>query len=239
MLNKIRIVLIATSHPGNIGSAARAMKTMGLKNLYLVAPLDFPHPKAWEMASGAGDVLDNAIICETLEEAVADCDLVVGTSARMRALPWPMKSPREVAEQIAAQQQYKQVALVFGREHSGLTNEELQQCRLLTTIDANPEYSSLNLAAAVQVISYECRMASLQDQSSQQEWDQPLAKAGDLEKFFVHMESVLTDLDFLKKSAPRKLMPRMRRLFLRADPDEMEINILRGMLTAIQNKKES
>lgn len=233
MLDNIRIVLVNTSHPGNIGSAARAMKTMGLSRLYLVSPQAFPDPKAVELAVGAADVLDQAVVVETLDEAIADCTWVVGTSARSRTIPWPLVSPRVMTETLKQEVKTGQVAIIFGREQSGLTNEELHKCHLHIQIPANPDYSSLNLAAAVQVVAYECRLASL-DQEVTEEWDYRFATADEMEKFFVHLQAVLIEIEFLKLSAPRQLMTRLRRLFLRTRPDVMEMNILRGMLTAIE-----
>jgi len=234
MLDNIRIVLIETSHPGNIGSAARAMKTMGLKHLYLVAPKLFPHHKANEMASSAVDVLENAIVVNELDEAVADCNLVIGTSTRSRTIPWPILSPRQLAEQVRAESGAVQTAIVFGREQSGLTNEELHRCHAHVQIPANAEYSSLNLAAAVQVIAYELQVASLTE-STPVKWDYPLATVKELEGFYAHLERVLTDLDFL--NPPRQLMARLRRLFSRSRLDMMEVNILRGILGAVEKAK--
>lgn len=240
MLERIRIVLVNTSHPGNIGSVARAMKTMGLSQLYLVSPEEYPHPKALEMASSADDVLANAKTTTTLDEAVADCVLVAGSSARSRAIPWPLMSPRTFAESLNTNYPQGNLALVFGRERTGLTNDELQRCHLHVQIPANPDYSSLNLAQAVQVMAYELRMADLQETINPIEWDYPLANANEMEGLYTHLQQVLIDLDFLKLSAPRKLMPRLRRLFYRAKLDVMEMNILRGILTAMQDamKKE-
>ncbi|MHB1948679.1 MAG: tRNA (cytosine(32)/uridine(32)-2'-O)-methyltransferase TrmJ [Gammaproteobacteria bacterium] len=235
MLSNIRIVLINTSHPGNIGSTARAMKTMGLTELYLVAPLQFPHPKADEMASGAIDILSNAVIVDDLNAALADCGLVVGTSARSRAIPWPMLSPRELAQKARVETTQHKVAIIFGREQSGLTNEELHRCHYHLQIPNNPEYSSLNLAAAVQVIAYELRVASLQEESIAP-WDYRYANAQEMESFYVHLEKVLIDIDFLNPKVPRQLMTRLRRLFNRARLDEMEMNILRGVLGAVEKK---
>lgn len=236
MLDRIRIVLVNTSHPGNIGSAARAMKTMGLSELYLVKPERFPDPKAVELASGAADILDQAIVVETLDEAIAEATLVIGTSARSRAVPWPLISPREMGEKIKLEAPQSQIAIVFGHEQSGLSNEELQRCHVHVQIPANPEYSSLNLAAAVQVLAYECRVASLDQANTNEVWDYRLATTDEMEKYFNHLQEVLIEIDFLKMSAPRKLMTRLRRLYLRTRPDVMEMNILRGMLTAVQDK---
>jgi tRNA (cytidine32/uridine32-2'-O)-methyltransferase len=238
MLDRIRIVLINTSHPGNIGSVARAMKTMGLSQLYLVGPAQFPHAKATEMASGATDLLDQAIVVDSLDEAISDCTLVLGTSARMRAIPWPLLNPREMAEKVKEESPTSEIAILWGREQSGLSNEELQRCHLHVNIPANPHYSSLNIAAAVQVLAYELRMASLNESILTEKWDYRLATADEMEKFFTHLQEVLIEIDFLKFSAPRKLFTRFRRLFFRTRPDVMEMNILRGMLTAVQEAKK-
>lgn len=238
MLDRIRIVLVNTSHPGNIGSAARAMKTMGLDELYLVDPVYFPDQRATDLASGATDVLNSAHVVPTLEEAITDCSLVFGTSARNRKIPWPLVMPREMAEKVSQEPPNSQVAIVFGREKTGLTNEELQLCHQHIQIPANPEYSSLNIAAAVQVVAYELRLASLQQTSYTEEWDYRFANADEMEKFFNHLQEVLIEINFLKLEAPRKLMTRLRRLFFRARPDVMEMNILRGILTAVQESKK-
>jgi tRNA (cytidine32/uridine32-2'-O)-methyltransferase len=239
MLTNIRIVLIHTSHPGNIGSVARAMKTMGVQQLYLVAPAQYPHPKALELASGASDILQTATVVEDLDSAIADCHLVVGTSARMRSVPWPLYTPKQMVEKIAAESADSQVAILFGREQSGLTNEELQRCHWHVQIPANPDYSSLNLAAAVQIITYELRMQGLETNLFANNWDYRLANADEMEKLFIHLETVLVQLDFLKLTAPRKLMMRLRRFLLRARPDVMEINILRGLLGAIEAQAQA
>lgn len=236
MLARTRIVMVNTSHPGNIGAAARALKTMGLAELYLVAPQQYPHDKAREMASGAGDILDNAVVVETLEEAIHDCTLVIGTSARFRRVPWPLVTPREMAEKVRDEASASKTAILFGREQSGLTNDELQRCHLHVHVPANPDYSSLNIAAAVQVMTYELRMASLGESALTEEWDYRVATADEMERYFEHLEEVMVAIDFLKPSAPRKLMTRLRRLYLRTRPDVMEMNILRGILTAIQEK---
>src|SRR3990167_1145093 len=235
MLDRIRIVLVNTSHPGNIGSAARAMKTMGLTELYFVNPHQFPSNKADEMSSGAHDVLKQAVVVDTLEEAVADCTLVIGASARVRTIPWPFLPPRAMAEKVRLEAPSGHTAIIFGNEQSGLTNEELHCCQVHVQIPANPAYSSLNLAMAVQVIAYELRIASLETPATE-EWDYRLSTADEMEKLFKHMEQVLIEIDFLKLSAQRKLMTRLRRFFFRARPDVMEMNIFRGMLTAIEDK---
>jgi tRNA (cytidine32/uridine32-2'-O)-methyltransferase len=236
MLANIRTILVNTSHPGNIGSCARAMKTMGLSELYLVAPLQYPHGKARELAAHAVDILDNAVVVETLDEAIHDCGLVVGTSTRVRTIPWPLLSPREFAEKARLETKRTRIALMYGREASGLSNEELQRCHFHIQIPSNPEYSSLNLAAAVQVIAYELFVASGEIAAQPAGWDYPLANTAQMELFYEHLQRVLIDIKFLHPEAPRQLLPRLRRLFHRARPDTMEMNILRGILSAIEKK---
>lgn len=238
MLDRTRIVLVNTSHPGNIGSAARAMKNMGLSELYLVNPASFPHPKANELAVSALDILESATVVSTLDEAIADCTLVIGTSARQRTIPWPLVSPREMATKVRQEAPNSQTAVIFGNEQSGLTNEELHRCHLHMTIPTASQYSSLNLAQAVQVIAYELHLASLATDVSTETWDYRLANADEMEKLYTHLETVLVEIDFLKLEAPRKLMTRLRRFFNRARPDVMEMNILRGFLTAVQMKRD-
>ncbi len=237
-LNNIRIVLVNTSHPGNIGAVARAMKNMCLSQLYLVAPQKFPHDEAVWRAASAADVLDSAVVCETLDEAIADCQLVIGTSARERTVPWPLLDPRN-----CMQEAYKEaagghkLAVVFGREDRGLTNEELQRCNLHVHIPSNPEYSSLNLGMAVQVMAYELRMFQVSgelDGNALADWDQPPANAEALERYLVHLEETLAEIRFLRPEAPKKLMLRLRRLYQRTRLDEMEVNLLRGILTSTQ-----
>ena len=240
-LSKVRIVLVNTSHAGNIGSVARAMKTMGMSQLYLVDPVENPVGEARARASGAVDVLESAVIVDTLEEAVADCALVVGASARLRSIPWPVVDPKDCATQVIemVNSQQQQVALVMGREKSGLSNAELERCNLLVNIPANPDYSSLNLAAATQVLAYEVRMAMLasEGKSVKSEQDSPLATANELEGMYEHFQTALTDIGFLDPQAPKQLMRRIRRLFNRISIERNEVNILRGILTAAQGKK--
>jgi tRNA (cytidine32/uridine32-2'-O)-methyltransferase len=236
-LKNARVVLIHTSHPGNIGSVARAMKNMGLSDLYLVSPKQFPHERAGWRAASAGDILESAKVVDTFEEAIADCGLVVGTSARGRRIPWPLLNPRACAEQIYPELTEHPVALVFGREDRGLTNEELQLCNLHVNIPADEEYTSLNLGMAVQVITYELRMAHLSGAlsgDSMQEWDAKMATSDDVERFFAHLEETLIDMQFLKPSAPKQLMSRLRRLYSRTRMDELEVNMMRGILTSTQ-----
>ena len=232
MLDNIRIVLVNTSHTGNIGSAARAMKTMGLSQLWLVDPVNAPDGKASAMSAGASDILANAKTVESLSEAIADCGLVVGTSARSRTLSWPMLDPTACAGKLVQEVSKYPVALVFGRENSGLTNEELQQCHFHVNIDANPDYSSLNLAAAVQVLSYEVRKAWKSiEQHTDSENEYPLVE--DLERFYGHLENTLQQTSFIVPKHPGMVMTKLRRLFNRARPETQELNILRGILTAV------
>ncbi len=241
----IKIVLVNTSHPGNIGAAARAMKNMGLRQLVLVQPEEFPSGVAVGRAASALDILEHATVVSSLAEAVADCGLVIGTSARSRSLPWPMLSPEECAEKIVVEQSRNQAALVFGREDSGLTNEELQQCHYHVQIPSNEQYSSLNLAAAVMVLSYELRKAAINadavaepataNEESDDSWDQPRATGEQVEHFYEHLERVLVRVDFHDPDNPRQLMQRLRRLFGRVRIDVMEMNILRGVLTNIEH----
>ena len=233
----IRVVLINTSHPGNIGAAARAMKTMCLKNLVLVDPKQFPHADASARASGADDILATAKVCSNLDEAIGDCALVLGSSARVRRLSWPMLDPRECARVTMEASMENKIAIIFGRENSGLTNEELSRCHYLVNIPSNSEYGSLNLAAAVQIISYELMCASQKTESVIQEKSiEPLAEANDMQGFYEHLYETLLAIEFLEADNPRKMMNRLRRLFNRAQPNKIEINILRGILTAIQKK---
>ena len=237
MLDNIRIVLVNTSHTGNIGSTARAMKTMGLSDLYLVDPVSAPDGKSSALAAGAGDVLANATIVSDLSEAVKDCSLIVGTSARSRTLPWPMLTPRECGVKMVQEGQKGPVALVFGRENNGLSNEELQLCHFHVCIPANPEYSSLNLAAAVQTLCYEIRMGYLNlDSYPDMESDYPLSE--DLERFYVHLENTLTETGFIVKNHPGVVMTKLRRFVNRARPESQELNILRGILSAIDKKNK-
>jgi tRNA (cytidine32/uridine32-2'-O)-methyltransferase len=240
ILDKIRIVLVNTSHPGNIGAAARAMKIMDLSRMYLVAPKLFPHEKAVWRSVGAVDILDNAVVVDTLDQAIADCGVVVGASARQRRIPWPLQDARSAAASVVeAATADNQVAVVFGREDSGLSNEELHQCNFHLTIPTSENYSALNLAAAVQVVGYEILMAARQQPAEQeQKWDVNLANADDLERLLAHYEQVMIDLGFYDPATPKQLMVRLRRLFMRSKLDKMEINILRGMLGATEKMVE-
>ncbi|MNO75388.1 tRNA (cytidine/uridine-2'-O-)-methyltransferase TrmJ [compost metagenome] len=244
MLDRIRVVLVNTSHPGNIGGTARAMKNMGLSRLVLVEPEDFPSSEAVARASGATDILDAAVVVPTLEDALAGCSLVLGTSARDRRIPWPLLDPRECATtSLQHVEQGGEVALVFGREYAGLTNEELQRCQFHVHIPSNPEFSSLNLATAVQVLAYEVRMAwlAVQGQPTKVEKLETTAMlnsmpvtADELERFYAHLEQTLVDIGFLDQEKPRHLMSRLRRLYGRSGVSKLEMNILRGILTETQ-----
>ena len=244
MLERIRIVLIGTSHPGNIGGTARAMHNMGLSELALVAPRCEPlTADTVSRASGADHIVHDARTVETLEQAVSDCTLVVGASARSRTLPWPMITPRALGERLPTElaDPAARVALVFGREDSGLTNAELQRCHAHVHIPTNPDFSSLNLAAAVQVLAYECRQAWLAQQDAgpaEAAADQPLASHEELERYFEHLERTLIGIGFHDPAMPRQLMARLRRFTLRARPERMELNILRGILTATEQQAE-
>lgn len=236
MLDNVKIVLVAPSHSGNIGSAARAMKVMGLSQMVLVKPQCSVDAQTIALAAGASDIALNAQVVDTLSEAVADCSLVVGSSARSRSLEWPMLSPRQCGEKFANEAQTQTVAVVFGCERTGLNNDELQCCHYHVCIPANPEYSSLNLAMAVQTICYEIRMAYLNHVQSQftspNKIDYP--RHNELEMFYQHLEKVLMDTRFISSQQPGQVMNKLRRLFSRARPEAQEINILRGILTTIE-----
>lgn len=237
MTQDIRIVLHATSHPGNIGAAARAMKVMGLTDLRLVAPALFPHPEAVARASGADDVLAAARRHATLPEALAGCTLVVGASARARNLAAPMLDPRRCAVRIRNLPAGDAAAIVFGPERIGLTNEELDLCHFQLNIPADAAYGSLNLAAAVQVVAYELLMAAQANSGAAAATpENPPATADEMEQFYLHLERVLRAAEFLDPANPKHLMRRLRRLYGRARPDRNEYNILRGMLTAVERK---
>ncbi len=234
LLQKIRIVLCQTSHPGNIGAAARAMKTMGLSQLVLVNPKTFPHAEAIAMASGATDILEHALVCNTLAEALQGTTLAIGMSARRRELSHELVSAHEGVQRAVATAHHAPVAIVFGTEMSGLSNAELDHCQLLAMIPANPEYSSLNLAAAVQVISYELRMATLNNPQPASTEPAPMATNDDVERFYTHLEQVLVEIGFLNPAQPKRLMQRLRRMYGRAGLEKEEVNILRGILSATQ-----
>lgn len=234
----ISIVLVNPSHPGNIGASARAMKNMGLHRLVLVRPETFPSGVAVGRAAAAVDVLEQAEVADSLEEAVGDCGLVIGASARSRRLPWPALTPERCARKILAEHRCNRTALVFGREDAGLNNEELQLCHYHVRIPASDDYSSLNLAAAVLVLCYELRKAAEASPDGEEgedgPWDQEKATGEQVELFYEHLERVLIALDFHDPDNPRRLMRRMRRMFGRIRIDVMEMNILRGILAGVE-----
>jgi len=230
-------VLVETSHPGNIGAVARAMKNMCLEDLVLVNPLIFPSADATARASGADDILSQAEVVDDLDQAIKGCGLVVACSARPRTISWQPLEPRVCAELLVRESADAPAAIVFGREKSGLTNAEVDKCQHLVHIPSNPEYPSLNLGAAVQVMAYEFLMASGEVTAAPSEEKHPPATADDMERFFVHMEETLTELEFLDPENPRQLMRRLRRVFHRARIDTNELSMLRGILTAAQRKR--
>lgn len=237
-LDNIRFVLVGTTHPGNIGAAARAMKTMGLSNLHLVTPKIYPDAEATARASGADDVLAKAVVHDSLDSAIAGCHQVYGMSARLRHLPVPVVNPREAVLQIQQAHDEANIAIVFGREHSGLSNEELDKCQRLINIPANPDYSSLNLAAAVQVCAYELKMTfdpSIEVGRVGEEREAVVAE--DMEHLYGHFEQSLTAIGFLDPENPKNLMRRLRRLFNRADLDRNELQILHGILRAAETNR--
>jgi TrmH family RNA methyltransferase len=235
----IRIVLMQTSHPGNIGAVARAMKNMGLRELHLVQPREFPHPEAIARASGADDLLDSAVVHADMHSAVADCGLVIGTSARSRHIPFVPVEPRECAElAVRKAREGNAVALVFGTERTGLTNTELALCGHLVTIPTSDVYSSLNVAMAVQIIAYELRLAA-REVAPMNEHEEPLATQLEMERFYQHLEQVLAGTNFRDHTSSGHLMSRVRRLFNRAQVDQNEMRILRGILSAVQEPRAS
>jgi len=237
-LDRIRIVLSGTTHPGNIGAAARAMKTMGLARLVLVAPKLFPCAEATARASGADDILANALVFDSLRDAVSDCVMVYGTSARLRTLSAPLVEPEQAAAGLLEYAgRSADVAIVFGRERTGLTNEELDLCHKMVVIPSNPDFSSLNLAAAVQIICYEiCKQVqsgSVISPVGDPEWSAPVS-AEALDHFYTHLGEVMVQTGFLDPLKPRRLMRRLKQLFNRTNMDQNEYNILRGILTSVQ-----
>ncbi len=235
MLKHIQIVLVETTHPGNIGGVARAMKNMGLHRLALVKPRIFPSDEAISRASGANDILESAKVFDDLDSALADSQLVVGASARLRTISWPQLNPRECAAKVAGDT-VGQVSIVFGRERSGLTNAELERCGYLVHIPANPDYSSLNIAMAVQVICYEIAMVSVVPTEVEQV-ARPGVTGAEMQGLFEHLEQALVDIGFADPRRSEKLMRRLKGMFHRAGPDKEEINILRGILSAAQGRK--
>ncbi len=236
--DNIRIVLVGTSHPGNIGATARAMKTMQLSNLHLVTPKIFPSAECTARATGADDILQAATVHESLDAALRDCNLIYGTTARERSIEWPVLTPARAAEEMLAAPPETRVAILFGRERSGLSNEELDRCHRAIRIPANPEYSSLNIAAAVQIISYEIRvrMESEIPAGNPADAKTPLASNADMDRLYEHLQQTMTEVGYFDPDKPRRLMRRMKRLFNRTALDVNELNILRGFLAAVQDR---
>jgi len=241
LLKNIRIVLVNTSHPGNIGAAARAMKNMGLSRLYLVAPKDFPSLEAINRSVGALNLLDHAVVVDDLSQAVSDCVWVAGTSARLRTIEWPILEPRECVQASLENIEQGDIAIVFGRENSGLTNDEMSKCNALLHIPTDPDFSSLNLAAAVQVVCYEFRQALLDDKISKKKGNKNrydvLANAEQMEGMYGHLHEALTSLGFFGSSNPDVVMHRLKGLFNRANVTQRELSIVRGICSAMQGKK--
>ena len=249
-LSHVRIVMVNTTLPANIGSALRAMKTMGLSKLVLVAPKTYPHPDIDALAAGATDLIEQIEIVETLANAIKDCHLVFGTSARSRTIPWPLLDARPAAEKSisAVVNDQQEVAVVFGREDRGLTNEELAMANYHVTIPVNTDYGVLNVAQAIQVICYEMRMATLAAVESAEneaatmpvtdtesmQWDEPLVTHEQMEQFYPHIEKMLAEIEFLDPKNPRLLPLRLRRLFGRIQLDRMEYHLLRGIFSRVQ-----
>ncbi len=237
MLSRVTIVLVEPTHPGNIGATARAMKNMGLTRLHLVSPLHFPSADATSRASGADDILENAVVFSGLDEAIADCQLVVGASARLREIPWPEITPKACADLVAQQSTSGEIAILFGREHSGLTNNELDRCQYILTIPCNPAFSSLNIAAAVQIVTYELFVKSLTVTPITQSTTSEYATAAELELFYEHLHKTLNTIGFIHPDKSRSIMRRIRRLYTRTRLEKKEIDILRGILSATQALK--
>ncbi|MEG0030382.1 RNA methyltransferase [Acinetobacter sp.] len=249
-LSHVRIVMVNTTLPANIGSALRAMKTMGLSKLVLVSPKTYPHPNIDALAAGATDLIEQIEIVETLADAIKDCHLVFGTSARSRTIPWPLLDARPAAEKSisAVVNDQQDVAVVFGREDRGLTNEELAMANYHVTIPVNTDYGVLNVAQAIQVICYEMRMATLaavesgEDEAAtmpvtdteSMQWDEPLVTHEQMEQFYPHIEKMLAEIEFLDPKNPRLLPLRLRRLFGRIQLDRMEYHLLRGIFSRVQ-----
>jgi len=239
LLSHIKIVLVETTHPGNIGAVARAMKNMAMANLWLVSPKIFPSADATSRASGADDVLAKAIVCKSLPEAIADCQIVIGASARIRTISWPEMTPRECAEHVVPNGSDNKIAIIFGRENSGLKNHELDLCHFLLRIPCNSEYSSLNIAAAVQVVCYELFVrADLHESVVIGDRGKiPKATAMQMESFYMHLYQALTDIGFMHPDKSKSIMRRLRRIYNRVQLDTKELDILRGILRMSQDNQ--
>ena len=236
IIENIRIVMVGTTHPGNIGAAARAMKTMSHRHLYLVKPKIFPSAEASARAAGADDILANVTVCETLGDAIRDCKLVIATSARHRSIPWPVFGPRECATRIINVAKSDKVALVFGPESSGLSNEDLEDCNAMVQIPGNPDFKSLNIASAIQILCYENLQAAenINNEKNSLDGEYSLVTSDQMKLFYEHLEQCMIDVDFYDPEKPRRLMRRLKRLFNRSQLDDNELNILRGFLAAVQ-----
>ena len=232
---QVRIVLVNPHQPGNIGGAMRAMKNMQLQQLYLVQPEIYPSDRIQWRAAGAIDMQKNIVVCDSVEQAIADCHHIVGTSARSRKMTIPADDPKQCCEKIVLEvQKGSRVALLFGREHSGLTNGELQLCHRHVTIPANPEYSSLNLASAVQVLCYQLYQQCNSGATDVEVWDKPLATAAEIDLLLQEAQKIMAAMHFYKEKSSKKLIPRLQRLLNRVRPDVMEVQILRGFLSRIE-----
>lgn len=234
MLNNIKIVLIETSHPGNIGATARAMKTMGLSQLVLVNPIFFPDSKAVAMASRADDILDNAVVVDSLDKALVGCSLVIGSSSDIREIQIPLITPREIPTLVAETGHDAPVAIVFGTERSGMTSDDLLRCNYHMKIPTSEEYSSLNLAQAVQIVCYELAMYTKGQQTIDWVNKDRFATFDEVNYFYKHLEQMLLAIKFLNPRYPKKIMPRLQRLFNRVRLEHMELQLLRGILTKVE-----
>lgn len=233
--DNIEFILVEPSHPGNIGAAARAIGTMGFRNLTLINPEKHPHPESRARSSGALDILLNAKVFNTLDEAIADSSLVIGTTARQRRISVPIDSIHESAENIFKISLEKKVSIVFGAETSGLSNNDIDRCNQLVYIPTGEMYTSLNLSMAVQVIAYQINLACFTSEDSGSIRD--LAAGKEMDLFYEHLEDVLLETGFLNPRNPKQLMRRLRALFNRAQLDENEVNIMRGILTSYKKPK--
>lgn len=236
MLDNIRIVMINTFHPGNIGAAARALKNMGLSQLWLVDPREFPHEEAESRAAGAKDLLDQARVVSTVEEALADCQLVIGTSARQRSFDQPLMDAEHAASMISDEARSGQVAILFGRETMGLTNEEMMLCHRHLFIDANENYPVLNIAQAIQLVCYELRRAS--KQAAIMPAPAPYPRQQEMGLFFQHLEKVLRRTQFIIPQHEGRVMDKLRRYFNRTRPEKAELGMLRGILSSVEEVLE-
>ena len=234
--SRVRIILVEPSHPGNIGAVARAMKTMGLRRLTLVRPKLFPSPEATARAAGADDLLHDVTVCNDLDVSLEGCIWVLGTTARERHIQWPQIESHSLAATVCEKVRRGDVAIVFGRESSGLRNDELDRCHAVFRIPANEYFGSLNLASSVQIVGYELRMYGLTKEEGVPTSASSMAvTTQEMEGFYAHLRRVLIDLDYLDEEKPKLLMRRLRRLFNRANPDRPELNILRGILAAVES----